>query len=239
MSLSYIRRTLSPIGERKDGSPIFSYFGAEGDDGGGDDGGANGDGDDGGDGDSGDEDDDRNVGDDGLNEKGRKAIQAERAAAKRAQDRLRPFAQLRKETGLSIEEMRERLIGNKGSGSTKTKEKGDDQVDPDEIRREARREAQQKSDERYIKMAVKAEASSVLNDPDDANRYLDFSSYEVDEDGEVDPRQIKRDLKALIEDRPYLAKKQKSPDFEGGSRGTGAGKGSMSETIRRAAGVIR
>lgn len=234
MSMSLVRKTLSPIGSRTDGSLIWPVFGAEGEGDGGGDGDEGGDdGGGGGDGDSGDEDGE-------IGEAGKAAIARERAAADRLRKSLKPFAQLRKETGMTVEEMKDALLARKSGGGTKKNGEGEgDQVDVEEIRRTARREAQAKSDDRYKKMAVKAEAASVLNDPDDAVRFLDLSSYEVDEDGEIDTRLIKRDLNSLIADRPYLAKTKKAPDFEGGPRGSSAkNSGGMSEMIRRRAGYI-
>jgi hypothetical protein len=241
--MSLIRKSASPIGHRRNGSPIWGYSGSAPDDGGtggdgkGDDGGG-----DGGD-DSGDDDDD-GVGDDGLTASGRRAIEAERKAAKRAKDAYKPFAQLARDTGLSVEEMRKRLTESR-DGGTNNDDKGtdgkgkDQQVDVEEIRRQVKADVSKASDARFIRTAVKAEAAVVLNDPADALRYLDLSDYDVDDDGEVDQAQVKRDLKKLIEDRPYLAKKKSAADFDGGPRGKGSPTGSMSDVIRRAAGVIR
>jgi hypothetical protein len=231
MSMSYARKTLSPIGFRKDESPIWSVFGAEGE---GDDGGGGSEG--GGDGDP--DDDADPEGEDGeLGDAGKAAVERERKAADRLRRSLKPFAQLRKETGMTVEEMRERLLDKKpGSGKSKD-DGGGQQIDADEIRREARREVQAKSDQRYLKMALKAEAASILADPDDAARFLDLSSYEVDDDGEVDSRLIKRDLAALVADRPYLGKVKKAPDYEGGPRGSKAPKDAgMNAFIRNRAG---
>ena len=236
MSMSLVRKTLSPIGSRRDGSLIWPVFGAEGEGDGGGDGGEGGTGD-GNEDDDGDSEDEDGV----LGDAGKAAVERERKAAYRLRKSLKPFAQLRKETGMTVEEMRERLLGSGSGGSNGKGGKADgDSADAEAIRREATIKAQEKSDARYRKMAVKAEAVALLNDPDDAHRYLDLSSYEVDDDGEVDSRAIKRDLKALIEDRPYLAKTKKATDYEGGPRGSSAkNEGGMSEIIRRQAGYIR
>jgi hypothetical protein len=247
MTIELVRTTLSPIGHRMNGSPIWPVFGAapEGD-------GDGGDGGEGGD-DDGDGGDDGSGGDGGSS--GSESLEAQLAAEKKANERLRkslkPFSQLRRTTGLSVQEMQERLSGGSGSTGSNSSNSGQSgesgsqgqqqqpPVDVDAIRREERRAAQEKSDTRYRKMAVKAAAGSLLNDPDDALRYLDLSSYEVDDDGEIDERMIQRDLKSLIEDRPYLAKKQKAPDFEGGPRGGTAKGANMNDLVRRQAGIIR
>jgi hypothetical protein len=234
LSMSLIRKSTGPIGHRKNGQAIWGYSGAMPDDGGDDGGGNDGDDDSGG---GSDEDEDED-GDDGLTAAGRKAIEAERKAAKRAKDAYRPFAQLARDTGLSVDEMRKRLTEARTGGTDSKDGKGKDEVDVDEIRRQATAEVSAKSDARFIRAAVKASAASVLNDPADALRYLDLSDYEVDADGEVDEDQVKRDLTRLIRDRPYL-KKKSTADFDGGPRGKAPSTGSMSDVIRRAAGVIR
>lgn len=232
--MSLVRKSNNPIGYRRNGSPIWGYSGAAPDDGG--DGGNDGGGDDGGGSDS-DEDEDDDDGDEGLTAAGRRAIEAERKAAQRAKAAYKPFAQLARDTGLSVEEMRKRLTDAKTGGKDSKDSK--DEVDVEEIRRQTRAEVSAKSDARFVRAAVKAEAASVLNDPADAIRFLDLSDYEVDEDGEVDAAQVKRDLKSLIADKPYLAKKKSAADFDGGPRGKAPANGSMSDVIRRAAGVIK
>lgn len=240
---------LEPIGHRIDGTPIFAYFGADGegdDDGdGGDGGGGDDDGDDDGD-DSGDGEDDSKVGDDGLTAKGRKALSAERAAADRARQKAKPWLQLQRELGMTPEQIREALRGKASGSKGKSSKDGEaEEVDADEIRRKAQHEAQSAVNAKLVKSSVRAAAAGVLADPKDAVRFLDLSDYEVDEDGEVDEAQIKRDLRALLRDKPYLAAAKKgdgrqggSPNFDGGSRRTSDKEG-MSEKIRRAAGVIK
>ena len=243
MSLKLLRETIEPLGHRVDGTPFWALFGAEGaagGDGGAGDGSGEDDGDDDDSDDSGGEDeDDDKIGNDGLTGKGRKAVLAERAAADRARKALKPFQQLRRETGLTIEEMRERLAGTKGKGKAGEADKAD-APDVDALRRQAQREANDRLNTKLIRAAVRAEATEFLADPKDAARFLDLTDYEVDDDGEVDSRQIQRDLKALIADKPYLAKTVKkgnprggSPNFDGGSRVTSE-KTDMSSYIRDA-----
>lgn len=234
--MSLVRKSNSPIGHRRNGSPIWGYSGAAPDDGG--DGGTGGGGDGDGDGNS-DEDEDDDDGDEGLSPAGKRAIEAERKAAKRAKDAYKPFAQLARDTGLSVDEMRKRLTTAQTGGTDSKDSKAEDKVDVEEIRRQTKAEVSAKSDARFVRAAVKAEASALLNDPADAIKFLDLSDYEVDEDGEVDAAQVKRDLRSLIADKPYLAKKKSAADFDGGPRGKAPASGGMSDVIRRAAGVIR
>lgn len=236
LSMSLVRKSNHPIGHRRNGSPIWGYSGAAPDDGG-DTGGKDG----GGDEDDGvsDEDEDDDDGDEGLTAAGKRAIEAERKAAKRAKDAYKPFAQLARDTGLSVDEMRKRLTAARDGGTNSKDSKAKDDVDVEEIRRQTKAEVSAKSDARFVRAAVKAEAAALLNDPSDAIKFLDLSDYEVDEDGEVDAAQVKRDLRSLIADKPYLAKKKSAADFDGGPRGKAPATGSMSDAIRRAAGVIK
>lgn len=243
MRIRLARNVLSPIGTKADGSPIWPFFGAqpEGDGDGGD-----GDGD-GGDGNSDDGDGDPGDGNGASGE----SLEAQLAAEKKANERLRkslkPFSALRRSTGLSVEEMQARLSGGGGSNGSNSNStnsnsnsgQGQPPVDVDAIRREERLKERERYEKGIRSSAVEAVATSLLEDPDDAARFLDLSSYEVDDDGKVDKRQIRSDLERLIGQRPYLAKVKKAPDFEGGSRGSGAPKGGMSDVIRRQAGIIR
>jgi hypothetical protein len=240
MRLTSLRRTLSPIGKRSDGSLVWPVFGAEPDEGG--DGG--GDGGDGANGGGGTDDDAEPEGQDGsLGDAGKAAVERERKSAERLRKRLKPFSDLSRETGLSIEEMRQRLIGG-GTGGNSNSGQGDggnqqQQVDVDAIRREERLKERERYEKGIRTSAVEAVAATILEDPDDAARYLNLSSYDVDDDGKVDKRQIRSDLEQLIKNRPYLAKAKKAPDYEGGPRGNSAPKGGMSDFVRRQAGIIR
>jgi hypothetical protein len=236
--------SVEPIGYRADGTPFWIYFGSEPNDDGGDGGGAEGaGGDEGDDSDDGDDEDDDKVGDDGLTGRGRKAIQAERSAAERARKAYKPWGALRRELGMTPDEIRAAVKATKSSTKS-SKDDGDDgdRPDPTEIRREAEVAAMGKVNDKLVKAAVRAEAAAVLKHPGDAVKFLDLSDYEVGDDGEVDPAVIKRDLRALLADRPELGltAKRGGPggghaDFEGGPRGNAPGGKSMSEIIRDAA----
>ncbi len=235
MSMRFLSKT-APLGRRADGSPFWALFGADGTDDGGD--GDSGEGtDDSGD-DSGEDEDDGTVGDDGLTAKGRKAIDAERTAAKRARERLKPYAALARETGLTVEEMRARLTSK---GKPDGGDKSGETIDPDQIRAAAKAEAMAEVNQRLVRVAVTQAALDVLENPADAAMFLDLGEYEVGEDGEVDAREIKRDLKALLAERPYLAKAKKGdgrdggpPNFDGGTRRTSSGPLDMNALIRAA-----
>lgn len=232
---------VKPLGYRADGSPFWNYFGSAPDDGdagaGSDDGGA-GDGDGDGDGSGGDDDD--AVDDQGLNGKGRRAIDAERAAADRAKKAYKPWGALRRDFGMTPDEIREVL--SKRSKDDKGDSKDSKDVDPDAIRREAETSAQVKVNDKLRRAAVRVVAADLLKFPADAEKFIDISEYEVDDDGDVDSAQISRDIRELLASRPELGKVAKkggpgggNPDFDGGSRGgAGGGQKTMSEIIRGA-----
>lgn len=242
MTMRSIRRFSAEFNVQADGIADSLISGSEGPD---DDPNAGDASQDGGDGDefdgSGENEDDLAIGDDGLNAKGRRAIEAERKAADRARNAAKPWRALQREFGMSPDQIREALKGKANSGG---QGEGDAGIDPDQIRRDALREASERVNSKIVGLAVAAEAAGRFEDPKDAARYLDFSDYEVDEDGDVDSRQIKRDLDALLRERPYLGKARKGdgrdggePDYDGGTRrGTGRPK-SMNDIIRNAAGI--
>lgn len=91
---------------------------------------------------------------------------------------------------------------------------------------EAQRAADEKvskANARIVKAEVKALASSVFADPEDAAAFLDLDSY-VDGDGDVDTGQIKADLDALLRRKPHLGRNDRPgprPDPSQGSGGNG------------------
>ena len=235
-----LRKTIQPLGFLADGAPFWAYFGAEGeDDGGGDNPGDGGENDEDG---SEDEDEDNDsLDENGLNSRGRKAIESERNSAKRARDQYRPWGALSRELGMTPDQIREAIAG-KASG----KGEGEGQADAEEIRRQVTREVMEKANQRLIGAAVTAEAASLLRDPSDAARYLDLTDYHVDENGNVDSDEIRKDIRSLIRDKPYLGVARKgdgsgggNPDFDGGARSGATGTVSMSDLIRNAAGYGR
>ncbi|WP_211358991.1 hypothetical protein [Nesterenkonia populi] len=88
-----------------------------------------------------------------------------------------------------------------------------------QAQREAEAEALQKANERIRQAEVRAAAAGKLNDPTDALRLLDLSSFEVGDDGAVDGDAIQSAIADLITQKPYLA-------AQGGwSQGDGIGAG--------------
>jgi hypothetical protein len=81
-----------------------------------------------------------------------------------------------------------------------------------------RDEALSKANTRILKAEVRAQAAKKLSDPSDALLYLDLSSFEVGEDGEVDSAEIATAIDDLISKKPYLA-------AQGGERFQGNGDG--------------
>lgn len=66
-------------------------------------------------------------------------------------------------------------------------------------------EALSGANQRILKSEVKAAAKGVLADPQDAYKFLDLDSFEVDSDGNVDESAIATALADLIAQKPYLA----------------------------------
>ena len=205
----------SPLGVRIDGRPFWSYLG--GSDGATEDEGAG----------DGDEDEDDDSSEDGL----KKAIQAERTAAKRARDSARPWRVLAQELGVkSADEVRSLLAAKKTTEDSS-------KVDVDAIKRQAREEVLAVSRRQIVGSAIEALAAKDFADPDDAARNLDLSEYEVDDDGRVDRNRIKVDLADLLKRKPHLRKVSTRVDYEQGARGKAPANGAdMNTIIRRAAG---
>lgn len=91
--------------------------------------------------------------------------------------------------------------------------------DPEQIKAEARREVLAEANQRIIRTEVKAAATAAnFNDPADALQYLDLASFEVDDDGNVDPDEISDALADLLKKKPYLAA-QGGKRFQGGADG--------------------
>jgi hypothetical protein len=80
-----------------------------------------------------------------------------------------------------------------------------------------------KANDRILKSEVKAAAKGVLADPQDAYKFLDLDSFEVDDDGNVDESAITDALKTLIAAKPYLAAQgSKFGNVDGGARNEAA-----------------
>ncbi len=79
-------------------------------------------------------------------------------------------------------------------------------------------EALASANERIKKSEVRAAAAGKLADPQDALRYLDLGSIEVDDDGEIDRTAVDAQIADLLTKKPYLA-------AQGGGRFQGGGDG--------------
>lgn len=79
-------------------------------------------------------------------------------------------------------------------------------------------EALSAANQRILKAEVRAQAAGKLADPLDALRFLDITTFEVGEDGDVDSDAIASAIGALITDKPYLAA-QGGGRFQGGADG--------------------
>lgn len=72
-------------------------------------------------------------------------------------------------------------------------------------KRATEKAALDKANERILKAEVRAAAAGKLSDPADALRFIDLSSLEVGDDGEVDATAITSAISDLITTKPYLA----------------------------------
>lgn len=77
---------------------------------------------------------------------------------------------------------------------------------PDQIRARIEQDVAQKFNERLVRAEVKASASALFADPEDAVAFLNMSDFEVDADGNVDASDIEDALKDLLARKPHLAK---------------------------------
>lgn len=69
-------------------------------------------------------------------------------------------------------------------------------------------------------------------------RFLDLSTFKVDDNGEVDGKAIAAAIDELVKTKPYLAANgtRGTRDFDAGSRTPAGGGRSMNDLIRSAAG---
>lgn len=84
----------------------------------------------------------------------------------------------------------------------------------DQANQKVRDDALSAANQRILKAEVRAAAATKLNDPADALRFLDLSSFEVGEDGEIDAATIASAIDDLVASKPYLAA-QGSKRFQG------------------------
>lgn len=84
-------------------------------------------------------------------------------------------------------------------------------------KRATEKAALDKANQRILRSEVKAAAKGMLADPQDAYKFLDLDSFEVDDDGNVDESAIVKALTDLVAAKPYLAAQGKR--FQGGADG--------------------
>lgn len=123
---------------------------------------------------------------DALGDPGKKALDAQKAKWKAERDR-------RRELERELEDAR------------RPKGDGNDAPDPDQIRADAEKTATAKANKRIIRAELKAAASGKLADPSDVNHFIDLDSFEVDDQGDVDPDEIAEAITDLITRKPHLA----------------------------------
>lgn len=234
-----MRLSLSdPLGFRQNGTPIWGFSGSDGEE----DGGSGGTGGDGtGSGGGGDDADDTDDQPDaqGLTSKGRAALQQERTKAKNLTAEVRPLRQLLRDTGLTFDQLRALATSGgqgsqNGNGQQQGQGQGGDQVDPERIRQEARREAETAAQKKIALARVEARAARKFADPEDAVKFLsDETDDLLDRNGNPDIGAIDSALEDLLQRKPHLGKQEEGvPDFDGGSRNTAGGQPSMDGFLR-------
>jgi hypothetical protein len=134
-------------------------------------------------------------GEDALGDKGKKALDTMKAERKAAQEEAR--------------RIREEFEAFKAQAEGREKE-----FQAEQERRKVEAEALEKANDRIRRAEVRAAAAGKLSDPADALRFIDVSSFEVGDDGEVDAEAINSAITDLINTKPYLAV-QDSKRFQG------------------------
>lgn len=147
-----------------------------------------------------------------------------------------PEAQLAKVKEALRKERKLRKDAEKAA-KRKTPDPEGDQPDDDKLT-EARREAEQRANQKIIKAELRAAAKGQLADPTDVYRYLDLDDFDVDEDGNVDTSEMEDAITTLLEEKPYLAANQAparrfQTRGDGGSRGPSRPKQLTSADIER------
>jgi hypothetical protein len=100
-------------------------------------------------------------------------------------------------------------------------------------RAEARAEANGKANERILRSELKAAATGKMADPTDAALYLDLSTFDVSDDGDVDSDALAEAIADLIARKPHLAA-GKPNRFDGGADQGAKGKDSKPAQLTQA-----
>jgi hypothetical protein len=113
----------------------------------------------------------------------------------------------------------------------------------DKVKIEAEREALEKANRRILHSEIRLAAKGVLEDPNDAFKYLDLDQFEVSNEGDVDQEEIASAVADLVEQKPYLAAQGGqavvAPDPSQGAKRTPAGKqiDPLEQTVRDKLGI--
>lgn len=102
----------------------------------------------------------------------------------------------------------------------------------EQARRKAASEAESRANQRILKAEIRAAAKGRLNDPKDALTFLDLSTFEVNEDGEIDPEEIEDAIDDLLRNKPYLAAAT-AKRFQGTGDGGAARKASRPKQLTK------
>lgn len=138
-------------------------------------------------------------GEEALGDPGKKALDAMKSERNTAKAEARDLK-------AQIEAMQARIDGREA------------EYQAEQERRNVEASALAKANERIVRSEIKAAAKGVLNDPADAFRFLDATTFTVDDDGNVDEAAISAALTDLIASKPYLgAGAAQSPRFAGGA----------------------
>ena len=138
-------------------------------------------------------------GEESLGDPGKKALDAMKAKWKAAEDRAKA-AEAAAAEALAKAEGKEKEYA------------------AEQERRKVEQEALSKANQRILKAEIRAQATAKLADPADALLYLDMSSFEVGDDGEVDAQAITTAINNLVTTKPYLAA-QSERRFQGSADG--------------------
>lgn len=147
-----------------------------------------------------------------LGDGGKRAIEAERKAAKDAEKARR-----------AAEKKAADLEARLSKFEEESKSEQDKALDAarKEAEKAARTEERSRADRRILSAELKAAAGTRLQNPADAVALLDLDEFTVDDDGEVDAKAIGKALDDLLAERPYLAANgQKPPPVDQGPRQT-------------------
>lgn len=146
--------------------------------------------------------------DEPLGPKGEKALKAEKDKRRAAQAELREWKAL----GLKPDEIAKLIADRKD---------GNEPPDPDQIRSEAKAEAQAELMASRVLDKIEAKAARLFADPDDAAALLlrDHDADEFLDDGKIDVEAIQDALDGLLNKKPYLAAAQGGKRFQGSGDG--------------------